>query len=217
MEQRLTEAQLAQVVAEVTRLSHEREDFKQKTLDRSQVLQVLNELELPPDLLDDALLQLRRKEELERQKQRNKWILVVAIIFSLGLVSMIALGGLSGFLFYKQQGAAISAVTSGQGRITLSVDNGEDLSSVNREAGEVRYHVKLQNAPIGSELDMSCRWYNPSGQLEHENRWRTKTIDKSVWPTECKCKIGPASPAGDWRVEMLLGGKILSSRTFRVE
>lgn len=217
MEQRLTEEQLAQVVAEVTRLSHEREEFKQKTLDRSQVLQVLNDLNLPPDLLDDALLQLRRKEELERQKQRNKWILIVAIIFFLGVASLIALGGLSTFYLFKQQSTAISSVTSGQSRITLSADNGEDLSSVDRQAGEVHYRVKLQNAPIGSQLDMSCRWYNSTGQLEHENRWRTKTIDKSVWPTECKCKIGSASPTGDWRVEMLLDGKILSSKTFRVE
>lgn len=217
MEQRLTEAQLAQVVAEVTRLSHEREDFRQKTLDRPQVLQVLNELGLPADLLDDALVQLRRKEQLQRQKQRNKWLLIVAIVLSLGIVSMVALVGLSGFMFYQQQSKAISSVTSSQGRITLSVDNGEDLSSVKRTAGEVRYHVKLQNAPIGSMLDMSCRWYNSTGQLEHENRWRTKTIDKSTWPTECKCKIGSASPAGDWRVEMLLDGRILSSKTFRVE
>ncbi|MCS6884319.1 MAG: DUF3859 domain-containing protein [Acidobacteriota bacterium] len=215
--ERLTEQQLAQVVAEVTRLSQEREEFRQKTLDRSQVLQVLKELSLPTELLDDALIQLERRELLKKEEERRKKMKMFFVAVALVIIAMIAAGAAITYSFVQKQREAIEAVTSDVGRISVQANSEDDLSSVKREVGEVRYRAKLQNAPIGRQLDLSCRWYGPSGKLEHENRWRTKPIDKSVWPTECRCRLGSGSPTGDWRVEMLLEGRVLSSKTFRVE
>jgi len=61
MNTKLTDEQLGELVAEVERLS----DRRQGELDRKQVEDILQELNLPTDLLDEALVQLRRREALE--------------------------------------------------------------------------------------------------------------------------------------------------------
>lgn len=82
MENRLTQAQLSQVVAEVERLSQQRET----ELNREQVKEILQELNLPSDLLEDALLQLRRREALDRQQRRNRLIVAAVVaIFSVAI------------------------------------------------------------------------------------------------------------------------------------
>jgi len=71
MNTRLTQEQLGELVAEVERLS----DRRQAELDRQQVEEILQELNLPTDLLDEALVQLRRREALDVQQRRHRWIL----------------------------------------------------------------------------------------------------------------------------------------------
>ena len=61
MSDRLTDEQLGKIVAEASRLSQQNE------LDTEQVKQVLTELNLSPDLLDDAMVQLQRREALAVQ------------------------------------------------------------------------------------------------------------------------------------------------------
>jgi transcriptional regulator of met regulon len=68
MNNRLTQAQLSQIVAEVERLSQRRDD----ELEPEQVKQILQELSLPPELFDEALVQLRRREALAVQQRRNR-------------------------------------------------------------------------------------------------------------------------------------------------
>jgi hypothetical protein len=70
MEQRLTETQLQQVVAEVQQLSLRRDP----ELDATQVREILQELNLPPEFLEDAMIQLHRREALKVQQRRNRWI-----------------------------------------------------------------------------------------------------------------------------------------------
>lgn len=70
MEQRLTQAQLEHVVAEVQQLSRRYE----AELDAEQVREILRELELPPEFLEDAMVQLHRREALALQQQRSRWI-----------------------------------------------------------------------------------------------------------------------------------------------
>ena len=53
METRLTQAQLAQVVAEIDKLSRQRES----ELAPDQVREILRELNLPDELLEDAIAQ----------------------------------------------------------------------------------------------------------------------------------------------------------------
>lgn len=62
MENRQTQAQLSQVVAEVERLSRRQE----AVLDLGQVKEILHQLNLPSDLLEDAIVQLRRPEALAK-------------------------------------------------------------------------------------------------------------------------------------------------------
>jgi len=57
MENRLTQTQLTQIVAEVERLSN----LRQSELDSEEVKEILQELRLPPELLNEALIQLRRR------------------------------------------------------------------------------------------------------------------------------------------------------------
>jgi hypothetical protein len=57
--ERLRNEQVGQVVAEIMRLVQQRRDLELQTLHRTQVEQILDELNLPKELLDDALAQLR--------------------------------------------------------------------------------------------------------------------------------------------------------------
>jgi hypothetical protein len=57
--ERLRTEQVGQVVAEIMRLVQQRRDLELQTLHRTQVEQILDELNLPKELLDDALAQLR--------------------------------------------------------------------------------------------------------------------------------------------------------------
>ena len=84
MEQRLTQAQLEQIVAEVQRLSERQQD----ELDLEQVRDILGQLKLPPEFLEEAMVQLQRREALASQKRRNYWITAAVI----GLLALILLG-----------------------------------------------------------------------------------------------------------------------------
>ncbi len=58
MEQRLTQSQLTQIVAEVERLSQR----QQEELDTEEIREILQELNLQPELLEDAIvLSIRQK------------------------------------------------------------------------------------------------------------------------------------------------------------
>lgn len=70
MNQRLTPEQLNKVIAEAQRLQQNRE----QELDPEQVQQILQELNLPPELLDEALTQVHRRQALEAEKKRNKLV-----------------------------------------------------------------------------------------------------------------------------------------------
>jgi len=53
MERKLTQTQLEQIIAEVQRLSEQQE----AELDLEQVRDILRELNLPPELLEEAMVQ----------------------------------------------------------------------------------------------------------------------------------------------------------------
>ena len=89
METRLTQTQLAQVVAEIDKLSQQRE----LELAPDQVREILRELNLPDELLEDAIAQMRRREALEKQQRRNRWI---AIATTAAVISAIGIGILFG-------------------------------------------------------------------------------------------------------------------------
>lgn len=209
-ETRLNEVQLGQVVAELSRLAQERQDQQARGLDRDQVNQVLKELDLPIDLLDTAMEQLRKREEIARQRRKR----ILLSISAIGLVIVIIA---SIFLFSAHRSAIYSHVSADQGRITRAADDGGDMGKVMRDGQDVVYHVVLRDVPLNETLSLSCRWLDPAGKIFHENHWQTKTTDKSTWPTFARCRLGSAAPSGQWTVEISFDGRILSTTTFQVE
>ncbi len=203
---RLTDRQMAEVVAEVSRLSQLREE----SLSRQQVEDILRDLELPTDLYDDALAQLQRKEALARERRRNQWFAALA---ATALIVLLA-------LFYwrmSSHSATLAKISGESGRITRAADDGGALNIVTRDGQDAVFHVILRAVPLGEKLALSCQWTDPNGQIFKQNQWETRATDKTVWATSCKCQLGAAAPAGQWKVALQLGGRVLSETSFRVE
>ncbi|GET38611.1 DUF3859 domain-containing protein [Microseira wollei] len=210
MNDRLTEAQMAQVVAEVERLSQRRE----AEYNPEQVKQILQELNLPPELLEDAMVQLRRQEALAEQKRRNRWIMGGVVVALMGAIATTA-------VYVQNQNRvenAIANVSAANSLVTLTQNGGSSANQITRQSNpRVYYRVTLQNAPIGQKLSLACDWIDPSGNIAHQSRYQTRQIDKSVWPTYCYHQLNSGSAAGTWKVQMLLGNRTVSTSTFNVK
>ena len=207
MENRLTQTQLKQIVAEVERLSNLRE----AELSSEEVTQILQELSLPPELLNEALIQLQRREALAQQQRRNRWIV--------GGLAAAAVGAIAITGFYIQQnGQAIDRVSIQQNRITSVQDDGGNLTVISRQKNpEIFYRVTLKDAPIGKKLSLSCDWIDPGGQVVKQNRYQTREIDKPIWNTQCRYQIGNAAATGNWQVKMFLENRAIGSTSFQVK
>jgi hypothetical protein len=208
MDKRLTDTQLQRLVAEVQRLS----DRHREELDIKEVEDILQQLDLSPEFLDDAMVQLKRQDCLAVQQRRRRWLIAgVSVVVGLGLASWLWLGN-------RQQEKLAQVVTQSD-RLTLSQDDGGDLNRVKPKAGgsELVYRVTVTEAPVGEKLDISCGWTDPSGKVVHQNQYRTKTITTPVWSTSCRYTVGPESPPGTWKVRAYLGDRQLSDTTFNVD
>ena len=209
MDNRLTEAQLKQLVAEVERLSQRRD----AEYNPEQVKEILQELNLPTDLLEDAMVQLRRREALEAEKRRNRWIMGGVVVALIGAIAATA-------VFMQNQSRvenAIANISASGSRITLAQAD-TNLTVIERQSNpRVYYRVTLQNAPIREKLSLACNWIDPSGNIAHQSRYQTRQIDKSVWPTFCYHQMNQASPTGIWKVQMSSANRTLSTSSFEVK
>lgn len=204
MNDRLTPEQLSKVIAEVTRLSDRQE------MDREQVKQVLEELNLSPELLDEAMIQLQRREALAVQERQTR---LIALAVGVAIVAVL------GFFAFNRWSweRSLAQLSSVQDRITLSTDDGGSLAQVDRQSNpELVYRVTLANAPVNRRLSLSCQWQAPNGEVLRENRYETERITTTTWDTRCRYQIGAASPTGTWNVQMRLGDRILSDERFEV-
>lgn len=207
METRLTQTQLAQVIAEIDKLSQQRD----LELAPDRVREILRDLNLPDELLEDAIAQMHRREALEKQQRRNKWI---AIASTGVVISAIAIG----IAFGQNQQQQTAKVASTEDRISLSQKGGDSLSQVNRQINpRIYYQVTLKNAPIGSQLSLQCDWINPNGQIVRQNSYKTRTIETAVWNTHCFYDLGSAAAPGKWEVRMSLEGRAIGSEPFVVK
>ena len=206
MEDRLTQTQLAQIVAEVERLSQGRAE----ELNRQQVKEILQELNLPADLLDDALLQLQRREVLARQEKRNRLIIagvVVALMAAIATTTILSQR-------HQQAIARVSAIAS---RVTVGQDNSSNPVAIDPTTNpQVFYRVTLEDAPVGSRLSLGCDWIDPRGQVVHQSRYQTREIDRQVWNTYCYYSLNRNAALGRWEVRMMLAGRSLVSQRFVV-
>lgn len=214
MGRELTQDQFGKVVAELTRLDQEIKDRQRETLDRQQVAELLKELNLPVELLDDAIEKLERRSDVERaekEAQRKRRRILIAVIAA--VLAVILFVSISAW----RHSAALGRITAGQARVTRATDDGGDLQSVARNGEDVFYRVILRDAPEGESLRLTVNWIDPAGNIFHQNRYETKVIDKTAWPTFAKCRIGEAAPRGRWKVELLLDDRVLSATSFEVE
>jgi hypothetical protein len=203
MNDRLTQAQLQKLVAEVERLQNRQQD----ELAPEQVREILQELNLPPDLLPDAIVQLQRREALEVQQRRRTKIILGTIA---GLLLLV--GG--GFFFTQQQQQALEQVVAQSDQIVLVPAN-QPVTTVNRPS-ELAYQVTLKQAPVGKTLSLRCDWLDPSGTVVKQNRYETKPITTEVWPTRCQHQLDLAAAPGTWTVKLFQGDRRLSDQTFEV-
>jgi hypothetical protein len=204
MEQRLTTQQLEQIVGEVGRLAHR----QQAELDRTQVQEILQELNLPPELLDEAMIQVQRKEALAKELKRNKGIAIVGIT----AVAIIFVGT---SLFFQNQTDKISKITASQDRVTL-IQDGNNSTPI-KQGSELSYQVTLKDAPINEKLNLTCNWLNPQGQITHTNRYDTKNITTAIWNTQCRYQIPTSAATGAWKVQILVGDRLLKQAPFEVK
>ena len=166
---------------------------------------------MPDELLEDAIAQMHRREALEKEQRRNRWI---AIASTAVVISAIAIG----ILFGQNRQQQNAQVASTEDRISLSKKGGDSLSQVNRQINpRVYYQVTLKNAPIGSQLALQCDWTNPNGQIVHQSKYQTRTIDTAVWNTNCFYDLGSAAQPGNWEVRMSLDGRAIGSEPFVVK
>lgn len=203
MNDRLTQAQFQKLVAEIERLQNRQQD----ELAPEQVREILQELNLSPDLLPDAIVQLQRREALEvQQRQRTKIILgtIAGLLFLVG----------GGFFFAQQQQQAVDRVVAQSDQIVLAPAN-QPVTVVNRPS-ELVYQVTLEQAPVGKTLALRCDWLDPAGTVVKQNRYETQPITTEVWPTRCRHQLDVAAPTGTWTVKLFQDDRRLSDQTFEV-
>ncbi|WP_421655996.1 DUF3859 domain-containing protein [Leptothermofonsia sp. ETS-13] len=182
MNNRLTQEQLGKIVGEVERLSQQR----QNEVDREQMVQILQELNLPPELIDEAMIQVQRRDALAVQQRQTRRLIV-------GIAACLAVA-IGGIAFWSQQNQqTLARVAVQQDRITLTQDDGSNLTTVSRPA-EVVYRVTLKDAPVGKKLDLSCDWIGLGDQVLKQNRYQTKEITTPVWNTQCRNTIAANAP-----------------------
>jgi hypothetical protein len=207
MTQQLTTEQLTQIIAEVGRLQARRE----AEIAPAQVKEILQELGLAPDLLDEALVQVQRRQVLKVQQKRNRTI-------AIGVFAAVAIAIMGTFFTIQQHNSVLERVSAQRNRVTLTQDDGNNLRNISRQNNpEVFYRVTLKDAPVGQKLDLTCNWIDPNGQIVKQNRYQTREIDKSIWDTQCRYMIGSASTPGKWKAQIFLQGRQLSETEFEVK
>ena len=205
MKSQLSEKQWEQVVGEVTRLAQARDD---ETGRRAITEQVLQELQLPTDLIDDALQQVRYKEALAQQRRQRLWLSVAGAALLLVIVASL-------WIWSSNRSASLARIGADAGRVTRT--DGNAASTVTADGQDVLYRVTLREVPLGEQLNLSCNWIDPTGKVFHQSRWETRDTNKAVWETQCRCRLGTDAPKGNWKVEMKLGDRTINASDFKVE
>lgn len=208
MNHRSTEEELDRIVAEVEKLARDRAE----KLEEQQLEQVIAELGLPPELVEEAQQRIQGRDQVAAQRRQQRRLLVLV---GIGLSLVVA--GVGAIGWQRVQGvrrvAAVQDVLQ-VGEVAVATAGG----AIDRASNpELRYKVVLDPAPQGRKLSLGCDWIAPNGQVLHQNRYETQTINKPVWSTYCRYSPGTSAIAGVWTVEMRLGDRVLESEQFEVK
>jgi hypothetical protein len=163
MTQKLTTEQLTQIIAEVGNLQARQE----AEIAPEEVKQILQELGLAPELLDEALVQMQRRQVLQIRQKRHRTIVI-------GVIAAVVVAITGTILTIQHHNSTLKRVSTGSNRITLTQDDGADLRNITpQNSPEIVYRVTLKDAPVGQKLDLKCNWINPNGEIVHQNRYQT--------------------------------------------
>ncbi len=210
MQEKLTQEQISLIIAEVQELKTRR-DEESLALGPEQVKEILQELNLPPELLGEAMIQVRQRQALEQKQRRNKFKIG-------GVVAVVVVAIAASIFFLQQNNSTLAKVSAQQDHISLVQDDGTSIKSISRlENKELFYRVTLKDAAVGKKLKLSCDWVNPSGQIVKQNSYETREITKPIWDTQCRYTINASAMPGQWKVQMFLEGRFLSDETFEVK
>ncbi|MCS6781620.1 MAG: hypothetical protein RMI89_03910 [Gloeomargarita sp. SKYBB_i_bin120] len=204
MTERLTREQLNQLIAEVQRIA----DRQLDTIGLAQAREILRELNLPDDLLEEALLQIRRRQAAKQQQLLNR-----LVVGGVALFLAVAIGGY--VYLERRKESLIANVRSQAAQVTLAQRPEQPVQVVMRPS-EVVYRVTLVNAPVGQKLPMACDWVNPQGTVVHQNRYQTKQISTPLWNTRCRYRLSTADATGLWTVRMYVKDRLVSTTSFEV-
>ena len=204
-EHKIAEKDMIRLVEEVSKLDSER----QQMLDKSQVSKILNELNLPSELLDEAL------ERLDAKKAKAKTTNLAIIA---GVVGLLIAGAAAFIVVTSATNTAneINSITASHAHMTLSANSAEALATVS-PGGTVFVNTTLNNVPLNKKLHLHAKWFRPDGSIFHENDWYTRETTSSTWDTHAKTVIPSDAPSGKWMVQISTGGRELISKIFEVK
>lgn len=205
MEQGISPEQFQRLVGEVEQLTRQ----QQNQLSELDVKNILVELNLSPALLEQARLQLRRRDALLQQRRRRRRQLavlcLVACLVTLGFV-----------LVLKDQQAAFASVRAQAARLTPEPGPGTPKRISLQALPELVFRVTLRDAPVGRRLPLACDWLAPDGVIVKQNRYLTQVITTPVWDTHCRLQTHASLPAGSWRVRMWQDKRLLREQPFEL-
>jgi len=169
----------------------ELEEADRARVDREVVREALREVDVAPERLEEAEARVAARR-VAAQKRKRTILAVAAAVVVAGAGTAAVVAGMSA------HSAALAGITA------------TDATVHGLEAARpvATFEANLRDAPMGSQVDLQCEWSDPSGHVVHENHWKTKPIDRGVFPTHCKFEL-PSGPSG-YTVTLRQGQKTLA-------
>lgn len=200
----LTQTQLDQIVAEIDRLQDDAE------LNDHQIKEILQQLDLPHELLEDAIAQIHKRRLSLQKQQRQKIVLSTIAIMIAGLTATIA-------VVYQKQQNRIARIAALQDIVTLE-SSAKPVKQFDRtKDNQMLYRVTLKNAPINDRVTVGCQWTDSTGQIVHRSRYQTESISRSPWVVSCAAPLTSQSQTGTWNVKISVEERSMSNHTFAVK
>lgn len=192
---------LEEIVEEAQRL----EDAEREKLTQQEKREVLRELDIAPEKLEAAEAAVAARRAEEAKKRRTMMIVAAAIVAVAGIAA-------GAFAWSRHTAGLLAGIAVSEHAV--SVDG--KPAPFAAPGAEVKLDATLTHAPVGHAVELTCTWRDAGGAVAHQNKWTTKTIDREVWGTHCRTKLGASAPPGTWSVTMEQGGRTLAKDSFTV-
>jgi hypothetical protein len=191
-----------EIVAEVQKIERSRNALL--TLDETRG--VLRELDLPAELLDEALAAIRARNEASHGRRRT-----IARAAGAAIAVLAVAAGL--FAWRQHESSKFARTVAASAYVGAGPAEAATSTFHRSQQPELVFRVTLKDAPLGEKVPLACDWLGPEGRPLHQSSWRTQPIDRDPWPTHCRMQATPASPTGTWRVRMTQDGREIASQT----